>query len=242
MGDEESGVQDSEIYVRLRNVRAGNPVVVTRFEREAIQLFDSKEEYEEAEILRLRVKLSTLQEKLTELSRLDQDILSVIDPNEIVNEVEQVSEIELRMKEAIAKIKSVIDKHQTSERGSVISNSSRRTRNSQANSQQSQTRSSSPAASEDGQSVQSRIPSEGSRSSRNGNSFAKVKLPKIPLPRFNGDITKFLHFGTASRVWWILMKICPPLISSIICSELCMVQQPELSKVFHFENALMSQQ
>ena len=156
MGDEESGGEDSESYVRLRNIRAGNRAVVTRFERETIQLIDSKEEYEEAEILHLRVKLSTLEEKLTELSRLDQDILSVIDPNEIVNEIEQSSEIELRLKEAIAKIKSVIDKHQTSERGSVISNSSRRTRNSQANSQQSQTRSSSPAASEDGQSVQSR--------------------------------------------------------------------------------------
>ena len=154
MGDEESGGEDSgENYVRLRNVRAGNRAVVTRFEREAIQLIDSKEEYEEAEILRLRVKLSTLEDKLTELSRLDQDILRVIDPNEIVNEIEQASEIELRLKEAIAKIKSVVDKYQTSEHGSIISNSSRRTRNSRVNSQQSQTRSSSPAASEDGQSV-----------------------------------------------------------------------------------------
>ena len=102
MGDEESGGEDSgENYVRLRNVRAGNRAVVTRFEREAIQLIDSKEEYEEAEILRLRVKLSTLEDKLTELSRLDQDILRVIDPNEIVNEIEQASEIELRLKEAI---------------------------------------------------------------------------------------------------------------------------------------------
>ena len=68
MGDEESGGEDSESYVRLRNIRAGNRAVVTRFERETIQLIDSKEEYEEAEILRLRVKLSTLEEKLTELS------------------------------------------------------------------------------------------------------------------------------------------------------------------------------
>lgn len=195
MGDDESGGEESgESYVRLRNVRAGNRAVVTRIEREAIELIDSKDEYDEAEILHLKVKLSTLEDKLIQLPRLDQDILRVVDPNEIVNEIEQASEIELRLKEAIVKIKRVIDKYQTLETGSVISNVSRRTRTSPANSQQSNTRPSSPAASDGGQSVQSRIPSEGSHTSRNGNSFAKVKLPKIPLPRFNGDITKFFTF------------------------------------------------
>lgn len=176
---------------QLKGIRAGNRGVVTRFQNEFKNIVDSTEEYTKAQITRIRVILKALEEKLTTVTQLDARILGKIEEEKVEDEVERTSDIKTSVQETIANIQEFLEEQATSDAGSVTSRHTQRTRS--PHSQAASTRPSSPALSDGGNSRESN--SEHDSIASGARHFtAKAKLPKIPLPKFNGDITKYFSF------------------------------------------------
>ena len=184
-------MSDEEDIDRLKGIRAGNRGVVTRFQNEYKNIIDSTDEYTKAHITRIRVILKALEEKLTTVTQLDARILEKIAVENIEDEIERTSDIEISVQETIANIKEFLEEQTKPDAGSVTSRHTQRTRS--VHSQAASTRPSSPALSDGGNS-QAAHSEHNSIGSSARHFSAKVKLPKIPLPKFNGDITKYFSF------------------------------------------------
>ena len=167
---------------RLKLIRGGNRGKVTKIQREALELLrsygtessprPSKEEF----IRQLTVLLKTLKGKQSCLVKLDEEIIQICPENEIENEIDQSTDI-------ARKIDEIIDQIEEAVRLCTVQDVRAITSTPQATRVRSEVSPILPSSSE------LNVSANSSRSMSQG-----VKLPKINLPRFHGDITKFQPF------------------------------------------------
>ena len=93
---------------RTKNIRAGHCAAATRTGREILATITADDTSKE-NVTCLKVLQKTLEERLVVLKRLDEQILGLIDAAEIKNDIEAASEIELKVKENIAKCQQFFD-------------------------------------------------------------------------------------------------------------------------------------
>ena len=172
---------------RLRKIRTGQRAVSTRHQNEVKGLLTS-DSHSKDELTRIKTLEGSLQSKLTILKDLDDKVLELIDEEEIENEIEQTSDIELSMKETLLKIQEFLESIIDDNRSTVSTLSERLTASHHANSQQ-QSIESTPSSS----AFQETGSDRNVQNQRHSNAV-KARLPKISLPRFNGESTKFFSF------------------------------------------------
>ena len=203
MSDEESEVSSED---RLKALRGGNRASVTKVKKEVLIIIQEGLEKDPAEIgevnIRLNSKGSTLRKKLSYLKELDQKILKSCPNAEVAKEIEEATSWEERIRESLSRIEEF--KKGRYPRQTVpavvagpsyaggaadiyVSSPTRVDICEQVDQVQHGFRS---TRSQNG--VRS-SPDRVSLSEMNV-SHAGVRLPKINLPKFDGDITRFNHF------------------------------------------------
>ncbi|XP_065054444.1 uncharacterized protein LOC135683188 [Rhopilema esculentum] len=181
----EAGRIENGNMERLKRTRGGNRAVITRFEREATLIIRDHGDALTTEILaKLDSILSVLQQKRRLLCNLNDEILAKCHIDEIEKEIEESAEIDVKIEEIISRIGAC-------KRGTVVgalhglaeptgvSTPTPAIRNEL-------TTDATPFAPANGQLNRS---GSSSRSENIG-----VKLPKINLPNFSGDVTKYQAF------------------------------------------------
>ena len=155
-------------------------------------------------MLRLSSIQSTLQDKQALLKSLDGQILGKCNENEIDKEIEESTEITKQFNEWIERIK--LFKY-SGPKNVVPSNQAEASKKStpkrpevQSNIQQATP----PFAH-----LETSITSEAT----SNRAFSGVRLPKINLPKFNGDVTKYQHFLQCFSVALKQTKHCLTLTS-----------------------------
>ena len=166
---------DEDQLKRLMQTRGGNRAAIARLEKEIVQLKD-KELTPELSLRVNSISLSVSQ-KQKFLTSLDEKILEVIPLEQMEKEIDETMEWDIRISTLLQQIEEL------KKPASLISPSS------VPSTQQTQ---SSPATGASAVSEGSHDRSFSSVSSTNG-----VRLPKIELPKFNGDITRFNSFWQA---------------------------------------------
>eukprot|EP00795_Rhopilema_esculentum_P014774 gene14774-biopygen4485 len=186
-GDEQqSEPNEDESLQRLKKIRGGNRAKTTKLINEAeeiIQRYPRTEEIDPEIRNKLEIKVQSIKEKRDYLTQLDNEIIQKCSLDEIDREVDQSTDICTRIDESIAKVRNYLNTHGNSvERRTTSQSPDIAVRPPPTIStpprQPTQQVSESPVS---------------QRSTSNGRSQG-VRLPKITLPRFNGDITKFQQF------------------------------------------------
>ena len=181
------GNQDAtEGIERLRKVRGGHRGAATRSGREACVLIKENGDKRDDDLIsRLSSIQSTLHDKQALLKSLDDQILGKCNENEIDKEIEESTEITTQINEWIERIK--LFKY-SGPKNVVPSN------------QAEASKTSTPKRPEVQSNIQQATPPfahlETSLTSEttSNRAFSGVRLPKINLPKFNGDVTKYQHF------------------------------------------------
>eukprot|EP00795_Rhopilema_esculentum_P003257 gene3257-1583_t len=184
--------EDRSRLERWKALRRGNRSVVTKFYREAFAIIDSAQSSQE-KIARLNSIKVSLNEKLLYLRDLDSKVLDSCNVEEIENEVEDSSEWEAKIHEAVSRIEDF-------QRENRSSFSLPTTQNVMAGRSFEI-----PSPARVGSETQHEaVPLGGptpaspsrnlNRSIASSSAHATVKLPKIILPKFRGDITQFNSF------------------------------------------------
>ena len=166
---------DDDQVKRLIHTRGGNRAAIARLEKEISQLKD-KELTPEFSLRVNSISLSVSQ-KQKFLTSLDEKILEVIPLEQMDKEIDETMEWDIRISTLLQHIQEL------KKPASIISQSS------VPSTQQIQ---SSPTTGASPVSEGSHDRSFSSVSSANG-----IRLPKIELPKFNGDITRFNSFWQA---------------------------------------------
>ena len=179
---------------RTKNIRAGHRAAVTRTEREILATISADDASKE-KITRLKVLQKTLEEKLVVLKSLDEKLLGLVDAAEIENDIATASEIEIKVQENIAKCQQFLDDQ--IELGSLFSSRRSSIRSQGHESRRSQINHGLQNQGTTSQDLGANTPpvsEHGGSHNSQRNSWSKVKLPKLELPKFNGEITKFFSF------------------------------------------------
>ena len=170
---------------RLKRIRGGNRSKATKPINEAYELmqqYPSPDELDPEIKDKLEVKAESIQQKREYISQLDNEIIKKCDLNEIDREVDETTDVRTRIDEGLIKLKTYLNKH---------GNSVERT------TMQAPTMVIRPPLgifTPPRQLNQAASESPSSQRSTNNARSQGVRLPKISLPRFNGDITNFQHF------------------------------------------------
>ena len=167
---------------RARQVRGAHRSVATKLENEARKILEKADVMSDAESARLEAITGLLANKRSELKEQDYHILGLVEANEVDTEVTTSHDIELRITEIITRIQRCFP----SERRP------RRQLPTPPRSQITPTRRLLPSPPIE-QSQFSPISTVSSRG--NGHS----KLPKLNLPKFNGDVTSYFSFWEGFR-------------------------------------------
>ena len=171
---------------RLRKIRGGHRAVVTKLGREACVLIKENDDNREANLVsRLYSIRSTLNEKQTLLNTLNDKILERCNENEIDKEIEESTELTTLISEWIDRIEQF--KCNGSE-NRVPSNQVETPKTSTPKRVEAEpnTQHSTPPF--------ERLETSGITETTSSRVFSGVRLPKINLPKFNGDVTKYQHF------------------------------------------------
>jgi hypothetical protein len=185
---------------RLRAIRSGNRAVVTRYTKEAIELLNQGD-------ARSRDRLSTvanlLNDKIQLLKELDTQILELCEFDDIEREIEETEELFSRASDItreINKFTSGIDKinsesvtkvQKVSEQNTNSNASEEEMTNGDGNDQQQQQQ---PAQVETSTSQLSTETAFVNVNAQLANHATSIKLPKLVLPKFRGDITSYRTF------------------------------------------------
>ena len=171
---------------RLRKVRGGHRGAATKSGREACVLMKENSNNRDGDLIsRLNSIRSTLHDKQALLKSLNDQILGKCNENEIDKEIEESTEINTQINEWIERIKmfkcsgpkNVVPENQIE----TSKTSTPKRPEAPSNAQQG-----TPPFVHLGTSIVS-----DTTSSR---AFSGVRLPKINLPKYNGDVTKYQHF------------------------------------------------
>ncbi|MCP4479238.1 MAG: DUF1759 domain-containing protein [Planctomycetaceae bacterium] len=167
-------------FERLKVVRRGNRAVVTKLQKEAEKIIREQDGSETSEsISRLKSLSVTLTGKQKYLTTLDEEILSKSKIEDLEQEIEETAEWEMKINEILSKIEGFQKEKQ--EVRPVVEESLRVGGTSPARSRNSE--------------ISGSIRSPTRQYNQpHGNAETGVRLPKISLPRFNGDVTKFSSF------------------------------------------------
>ena len=163
----------SEAIERKRAIRSANRGVLTKYMKEAIERMSG--EVDQSKLDRLTTLNKLLNEKLALVIKLDSEILEECDIKDIGKDIEESEEIKSRVYETKNKIEQLFaKKHQAkTSNESPVSVSTEITTESVIEHSSPETN---PVSMPMAQFVQ------------------KTRLPKLSLPRFNGEITKFRTF------------------------------------------------
>ena len=177
--------KDEDTVERLKRVRGGNRAVVTKLEREANKIIRKHGNALNTDLVaKIESWAATLRKKQKLISKLDEEILMKCEMSEIENEIEESSEIS-------AKIDEILTKMDTCRNGNYVFEAEQprtpqRSSTPPATQGNTLTNTSPPFVRSD---VLNRSGSTASNASNMG-----IRLPKISLPKFSGDITKFRSF------------------------------------------------
>ena len=163
----------SKAIERKRAIRSANRGVLTKYMKEAIEHMSG--EMDQSKLDRLTTLNKLLNEKLALLIKLDSEILEECDIKDIGKDIEESEEIKSRVYETKNKIEQLFVKKQQvkTSNESPVSVSTEITTESVIEHSSPETN---PVSMPMAQFVQ------------------KTRLPKLSLPRFNGEITKFRTF------------------------------------------------
>ena len=185
-GDEQQPeTSEEESLQRLKRIRRGNRGKTTRLINEAyefMQQHPSPDELDPEIRNKLEIKAQSIQQKKEYISQLDNEIIQKCNLNEIDREVDETTDVSTRIDESLAKLKNYLNKYGNSVERTTTQSPTMVTR--------PPTGISMPPR----QPNQVVIESPSSQRSTSNNRSQGVRLPKISLPRFHGDITKFQHF------------------------------------------------
>jgi len=177
--------KEADQVARVKALRGGNRSVITKLEKEALDLIQGRDEREKGDrINRLGSIKVTLREKRKLLKELDGKVSEHCAIEELAKESEETADWEMRIYEVLCKIDdfqkgdSNMEDVGTRASASITPVRARRSQTPPDVSPVTVQNVSSPSRS----------------SSSNGNYATGIKLPKIQLAKFNGDITKFPAF------------------------------------------------
>ena len=177
--------KDEDTVERLKRVRGGNRAVVTKLEREANEIIRKHGNALNSDLVaKIESWAATLRKKQKLISKLDEEILMKCEMSEIENEIEESSEIS-------TKIDEILTKMDTCRNGNYVF---------EAEQPRTPQRSSTPPATQGNTLTHTSppfVPSDvlnRSGSTASNASNMGIRLPKISLPKFSGDITKFRSF------------------------------------------------
>ncbi len=182
---------------RLRAIRGGNRGTITKLERDAVNLMRNYGTEESSLtgdeiVLKITTISNALEEKLSCLKKLDEEILNKCPLEDIETEVEDSTGITTRVNETILKIKQFTKKIPASREDVEFQSRERQFMGQISSPHRISQHREMPASSP------SRAGLNTSFSSSHG--IMQVKLPKIQLPKFRGDITKFQSFWQSFKV------------------------------------------
>ncbi len=184
---------------RVRAIRSGNRAVVTKYTKEAIELLKQGDTTNKD---RLSTVANLLNDKIRRLKELDAQILGLCEIDDIEREIEETEEMFSRVSDVtreINKFTSGIDKI-NSESVTMVQKISGQNTNSNmseemnANSDEQQQQQQQPAQVEAPTSELSTETPHVNVNAQLGNHATSIKLPKLVLPKFRGDITSYRTF------------------------------------------------
>ena len=171
---------------RIRKVRGGHRAVVKKLGREACRLIKEHGEQREKDLIsRLHSIEITLNEKRILLDKLNDQVLEQCEETDIEKEIEETTELWTLINEWIDRIKQFKNNGNKGIKESVPLQSLETT-DTPIVSQQEET--------QDVAQQNENLNTSVSNESTSSRIFSGVRLPKINLPRFNGDITKYQNF------------------------------------------------
>ncbi len=167
--------------MRLKYARRGTRSSITKFENQAEHILNSTDPTvaDENVLIKIASIKTTLQGKLKILEDIDEKLLLKCEVSEIEKIIEESTDVTARVTETVNKIESFTKKAEKTklpDRDANLANAF--TTSSPIRPPQGA-----------GAGIQNISNNSGSSSQNSG-----VRLPKITLPRFNGDITRFYSF------------------------------------------------
>jgi len=189
--DEHALEADDGKLKRLKKIRGSNRGKVTKLINEACELM--KDGIIDADISnKLQVKVQSLNEKKEYLSQLDEEILQNCTLHEVDGEVDESTDISTRIIEYIVKINDYLKGPKATLRSSNVNPHTIPALEVLSPQSRAYTPPRPAVSNELYESPD--LPSTSSNGRNQG-----VRLPKISLPRFKGDVTKFQHFWQSFR-------------------------------------------
>ncbi len=185
-GNEARPVEDFE---RLKRIRGGNRAVITKLEKEADAIIRGVKENEINITKDVSKKIGNimrqLKEKQSYIQQLNERILGICAIEEIDKEIVDSAEEKYRSEEILDELQVLISKEPTPDRelnAMSLEISDRQSTEAQNPNQEEEIRSSTPT----------RL--ETSNNSGSSRSSTGIRLPKLNLVKFNGDVTRFQAF------------------------------------------------
>ncbi|XP_065918882.1 uncharacterized protein [Dysidea avara] len=174
----------AEDFERSKQKRRGYRGVTTRFMKEMKALL-SEETIEDGKLRRLRVLCGLLWDKQQTLKALDELILGLCSTEDIEQDISEADEISAGITEVISECEHYLE-----------INKARRDNVNQKSSRETTTAGEPPTVHVDDTVESSMPPMEqvSNAVAEQHNKKAKPKLPRLVLPRFSGDVTKFRSF------------------------------------------------
>ena len=180
----------TEQLERVKAKRRAHRSVVTRLINEATPILEG--EISERLLTRLRIIDGQLEEKKTMLAALDEEMLSQIEVREVETDVVDSEAITYKIAQMRGEIRAVLERPEIESRDEHVTETV-----STAESHERVSPPSSPVLSEHTvRTIASSLasPEHVSDVNTESRSGIKPKLPKLQLPKFAGDITKFRTF------------------------------------------------
>ena len=187
---------EDENLKRLKKIRGGHRGKTTKLINEA---FEFMRRYPDVQILdreiatKLLVIVKSLNEKKEYLEQLNNDILEKCTLDEIDDEVDESTDVSSRISESIVTINDYINSSVVLQKPTT--NPSQRPASPLATISPPPGIFTPPQPTTDHEVPESPAAQSTSTNRRNQG----VRLPKISLPRFNGDVTRFQHFWQSFR-------------------------------------------
>ena len=167
--------------LRLKFVRRGTRSSITKYDNQADSILTKKDPTtaDENVLIKIASIKSILQGKLRALENIDERLVAKCEISKIENFIEESADVTARVTETLNRINSFTKKAEEAKSQKRVADIS------------NVVATSSPIRPPQGPQAEVLNISSNSRSS---NQNSGVRLPKISLPRFNGDITRFYSF------------------------------------------------
>ena len=186
-------MSEAEALSRKKKMRGAHRSSVTRMITQVEELL--RAEPEELNVSQLKQKRQALVGKTELLTKLDEEILTTIEEDGLEDEVEQADLVRERIELTIINLDSALNEVSLrTHKSPKPTNGHERTTESHSSppGEHTSTRSSTP--SDPGSHTNTPIPSRSPTPPLTGGRSPRVKLPKLSLKKFNGDLTRWTTF------------------------------------------------